>query len=303
MMVYKPRTKSSELLMLSSLNTRMKLTETDKQHYLNLRRGYDGEKLFDSLIENLRSDCLIVNDLLLKLNNTLFQIDSLIIFQETIFVFEVKNFEGDFYYSSDRIYTYSKKQEISNPLNQLNRTDSLLRQLLQQIGYNATIQSSVIFINPEFTLYQAPLDKPFIFPTQVNKFIHKLNKISSSLNETHKNLVEKLLSLHIKESPYTLLPSYNYDLMEKGITCVCCSSFSVSIKGKKVICEDCNHGELITDAVLRNINEFKLLFPDIKITTTIIHDWCKIIKTKKRIQRILEKNFKMVGVHQWAYYE
>jgi hypothetical protein len=148
----------------------MNLSDKDKQHFFNLKKGYEGEIIFDSLAEKLQCECFILNDLLLKLNNTMFQIDSLIIIQETIYFFEVKNFEGDYYYESDRLYKKSKS-EINNPLNQLNRSESLFRQLLQSLGFNIPILASVVFINPEFTLYQTPLNKPFIFPTQVNRYL------------------------------------------------------------------------------------------------------------------------------------
>src|ERR1700748_3760767 len=97
-MPYKSRTKSAELLILKSLNIRMNLSEKDKQHYFNLEKGYKGEVLFDSLTEKLHCECFILNDLLLNLNNSTFQIDSLIISPEAIYLFEVKNYEGDYYY-------------------------------------------------------------------------------------------------------------------------------------------------------------------------------------------------------------
>ena len=43
-----------------------------------------------------------------KINNTTFQIDTLIIISETIYFFEVKNYEGDYYYESDRLYKKPK---------------------------------------------------------------------------------------------------------------------------------------------------------------------------------------------------
>ena len=179
-MPYKSRTESAELLILRSLNTRMNLSDKDKQHYFNLKKGYEGEVIFDSLTEKLQCECLILNDLLLKLNNTTFQIDTLIIFSETIYFFEVKNYEGDYYYESDRLYK-KPKSEIINPLNQLSRSESLLRQLLHNLGFNIPIDASVVFINPEFTLYQTPLNKPFIFPTQINRYLKNLNTIPSKL--------------------------------------------------------------------------------------------------------------------------
>lgn len=66
-MLYKARTKSKELLIMELLNTRM---------------DYEGEVLFDALTEKLQCECIILNDLLLNINNTNFQIDSLIITSE-----------------------------------------------------------------------------------------------------------------------------------------------------------------------------------------------------------------------------
>ena len=301
-MPYKSRTESAELLILKSLNTRMNLSEKDKQHYFNLKKGYKGEILFDSLTEKLHCECFILNDLLLNLNNSTFQIDSLIISSETIYLFEVKNYEGDYFYESDRLYK-KPKFEINNPLSQLSRSESLLRQLLQNLGFNIPIHASVVFINPEFTLYQTPLNKSFIFPTQINRHLKNLNTIPSKLNSRHRILADKLISLHLNESPFNLLPSYNYDQLRKGITCAKCTSFSISVEGRNCVCKECGYEEVVATAVMRNVREFKLLFPNQKITTNIIHEWCKVVKSKKRIRRILGGNFKTVGVHQWSYYE
>lgn len=47
MEVVKPRTVSTELIILRRLNTRMELTQTDKQLYVSLEKGYEGEVKFD----------------------------------------------------------------------------------------------------------------------------------------------------------------------------------------------------------------------------------------------------------------
>ena len=245
-----------------------------------------------------------MNDLLFKVNNTLFQIDSLIIFSEKICLYEVKNFEGDYFIESNTNILFKKpKKEYNNPLLQLSRSESLLRQLLQNIGYSYPIEAQVVFINPEFTLYQAPLDNPIIFPTQINSYMKKLDAIPSKLNGKDKKLADKLISLHIEENPYTTLPQFKFEHLRKGMTCKLCNSFSISIHRKICICGDCGHEELVNEAVLRNVDEIKLLFPTIKITTNLIFEWCKVIEFKRTIKRILVKNYKQIGVRQWTYYE
>jgi hypothetical protein len=303
-MAFKTRTESKELKILRVLNKRMILPENDQQHFFSLKKGYEGEVLFDTLTEKLQCECYILNDLLLRVNNTTFQIDTLIIISRKILLYEVKNFKGDFYIDSITNNLYKKpKKEYINPLLQLSRSNSLLRQLLQNIGYNLPIDAQVIFINPEFTLYQAPLESPIIFPTQLNNYMKKLDVTSSKLSGQDKLLADKLISLHIEENPYSTLPKYEYDQLKKGFTCIICNSYSISVQGKRCVCGDCGHVELVSAEVLRNVNEIKLLFPTLKITTNLICEWCMAKDLKRTIKKVLLKNYKQFGVRQWTYYE
>ncbi|WP_100012462.1 nuclease-related domain-containing protein [Lentibacillus sediminis] len=301
-MVYKPRTKPAELLLYEILDTRTTLPSKEKQQYLNLKKGYEGECIFDFLLEKLQYDCLLLNDLLLTVKGTTFQIDSVLITAEMIYLFEVKNYEGDFYYEGDTFFK-KPRQEWTDPLIQLSRSESLLRQLLHQLGFVFPINANVVFINKEFTLYQAPLDQPIIFPTQLKRYLNKLNSTSSKLTRKHKLLADKLVALHIQNSPYTKLPSYDYDQLHKGITCANCGSFEVHVKSRNCVCEKCGQGELVADAVMRSVGEFRVLFPERKVTTSGVHEWCGIVESRKRINRILEHYFKKVGQNRWIYFE
>jgi hypothetical protein len=301
-MAFKERTESDLLKCLRILNLRMDLAEDEKQYYLNLNKGYEGEVKFDLITNNFQSNCFILNDLLLKVDNSTSQIDTTIIFQDTLHLFEVKNFEGDFCYEPDKLQSVNGK-DYKNPLHQINRSTILLRQLLQRNKINFNIEAHVVFINPDFTLFQAPPNLPFIYPTQLNRFSKKYNAKPSHLNNFHKQLAEKLVSLHQTDSPYALLPKYEYCQLKKGITCKLCYSFLISVHGNYVVCNECGCKESVESAVIRNVMEVRLLFPDRKITTNLIYDWCGIFTCRKRIRRILGRNFSINGVHQWAFFE
>jgi hypothetical protein len=299
---YKARSESLILKVLRILNKRMKLTEDDQRYYQNQEKGYEGEVQFDLLTEKLQRECHILNDLQLESNKSSFQLDSSLIFQETYSLFDVKNFEGEYVYGDEYFKTPSGR-DIQNPLDQLKRSKLLLSNLLQLLGSKLTVEAYVIFINPQFTLYHAPPDLPFILPTKVNRFMERLDNKTSRLNHSHKILADKLISLHQTESPYTQLPSYEYDQIRKGITCKSCHAFSVSVQGKKLVCHTCGCDEMVTSGILRMVGEFTLLFPDRKITTNVIHDWCRVVTCKKTISRVLGKYLNIKGVHQWTYYE
>ncbi|WP_332634931.1 nuclease-related domain-containing protein [Halalkalibacter flavus] len=298
----KPRYEPLELKIMRSLRVRMNLSAKDESYYVNLDKGYQGEQKFDKWLEPLSPDRLILNDLLLECNNSLFQIDSLLITSNTIYLFEVKNYEGDFFIDADRWYS-SSKIEIKNPLLQLSRNESLLRRMLQEFVFHLPIESYLIFVNPEFLLYQASLKLPIIFPAQLNRFLAKLKKSPSKINASHSKFAEQLISNHIEESPFNRLPDYEFDELEKGMSCLVCQTFYPSFPYKKyLICNSCSFREDYQTAVLRNVEEFKTLFPNSKITTNTIHEWCGSIMSKRTIRNILLKSFKIIRHSNCSYY-
>ncbi len=302
-MIVKPRYASDELKLLRILNARMALQEKDKQNYLNLEKGLEGEVKFDSLMENLTHERLILNDLFLEKNKTKFQIDSFHIANRTLYHFEVKNYEGDYYIEKDRFYRYSGK-EILNPLHQVERSHILLGQLLQNWGYTIPLESYLIFVNPSFTLYQAPKDPSIIFPTQLERFLWKMNRVPAvNLSSRHNKLAEQLLALHQIDDPYKRLPPYSYKQLDKGIYCNSCYSFNTTLKERKLVCIDCGDKEDMTHALLRNIKEVKLLFPELHICTNTMHDWCKMTISRKTIRKNLKHHYSSKGYGQWMYFE
>ncbi|GHI01304.1 nuclease-related domain-containing protein [Neobacillus kokaensis] len=300
-MIKRPLIKPSKLILLEILNTRMDMPHDYVYYYSKLKKGYEGELMFNALTEKLSCDCYILNGLRFEFNNTTFQIDSMIGKQETLYMNEVKNFEGDYFYKNGKFYSRNGA-ERKDPLVQLERSSSQLRQLLHHLGYNIKVEPYVVHVNPEFTLYQAPLDSPVVLPTQVKRYISNLNMNSSKLDRKHENLCDKLISLHVEEDPYAQLPPYTYAGMRKGFTCAICNSFEISVHGQHCVCGGCRHVETVESAVLRSVWELKMLFPKLKVTTNLVYDWCGGVGCRKRISRILGKYFKVVGERRWIYY-
>jgi len=300
--VIKPRGENIELELLRSLRVHKKLAEEDENNFVSLEKGWLGEKQFDQLLLGLTNESLILNNLLLKVNNTLFQIDSLLITQKKIFIFEVKNFEGDYYIKDERLHMINGK-EIKNPLIQISRSESLFRQLLQELRFNVPVESHVIFINPEFYLYEAPVNGPFVFHSQLGRFLKKIDAgAASGVSGGHIELAKKLASLHITKNPYSRLPDYTYEELEKGIVCKCGCLEYEDTNRQTLVCKKCGFVEDKELAVLRSVEEFRFLFPEKRITVDVIYNWCKVIRSKKTIQKILSKNFDLISFGRGSYY-
>jgi hypothetical protein len=302
--ILKQRVEPRLLKILQVLKVRGRLSEEDKKYLHSLEKGLQGEQQFDSMTDHLQSNCLVIRDLLLEVNNTEFQIDTVIIYQDSIYLIDIKNFEGDYIYSPETLKT-NYGREYKNPLQQLQRSLLLFKQLLQNLGgYNLAVEGFVVFVHSEFTLYQVPVDVPFVFPTQLKRFLKKLDQKPSHLQNTHKRLAEKLISLHKTNSNNAKIPVYEYAIQRKGLHCCNCSSFSVTVDGQILLCKDCGTKEKLSTAIIRMVDELKLLFPDRKITTSEVFEWCGgVLVSKKRINRVLGRHYRSVGVKRWKSFE
>ncbi|WP_233711166.1 nuclease-related domain-containing protein [Lederbergia citrisecunda] len=227
----------------------------------------------------------------------------MLISQNTIYLFDVKNYEGDFYIKEDKWYSIATGKEIQNPLNQLSRCTSLFRRYLQDLGINNfSINEFLIFINPEFTLYEAPRNQPIVLPTQLNRFLNNLNSKTSKISDYHFKLAEQIMSDYLNQNPYIQLPKFEYKQFKKGVACKICYSFLANFNDKEFICKNCGCKERNESAIIRNVKEFSILFPDNKITTNIIHEWCNLQISKKAIRRILMKYLSVCYHGRYSYY-
>lgn len=300
-MIKKTRKETVELRVGSILQHRMELPKKDQQYYESLKKGYAGESEFDTWLEQLNAPCIILNDLLLEHNHTFFQVDSLIISDQKIYLFEVKNFEGNFYIENDQWYS-SRHNEVKNPLLQMKRTELLLRQFLHRLKWNLPIESYLIFVNPTFFLYQAPRDLPALFYYQIPRFFSRLNKSLSQYSPKLDDLADQIISRNITNPFSPQILNYTYEQLKKGIICPECGEALLLVGEKALSCRTCHLVESIEIGVLRSLDEYRLLFPERKITNVGVMDWCQVIQSQNTIRRILKKHYKQKGHGKYTYY-
>ena len=76
----------------------------------------------------------------------------------------------------------------------------------------------------------------------------------------------------------------------------------LSVSRSKITCNQCGSEESVEAAVLRGVDEMRILFPGIKITTNLVHEWCGVIGPKKKIRKILLKKFVLLGHGKYSYF-
>src|SRR5699024_12019603 len=84
---------------------------------------------------------------------TVFQLDTLLIFNQTVYLFEVKNYQGEFQLEKDHLHCYTTGKNYRNPLHQLKRSELMLTDLLSNMDMNFQIKSYLIFIKNIYNLF------------------------------------------------------------------------------------------------------------------------------------------------------
>ncbi|WP_307474683.1 nuclease-related domain-containing protein [Cytobacillus purgationiresistens] len=300
-MIVKPRSPAPQLTFMECLNNHLDLSLKEKQYLENLRKGEVGERAWEKQLNTLSAEVLILYDLTLEINHTLFQIDALCIFQNEIIAFEVKNYQGEFHIKNNLWYS-SSLNEIKNPLLQVRRNESLLRQIAKRHKIRLPIKYPLIFVHPEFMLYEIPPNENIILIPQIRRFIETLNKKPSILNKSHHQIAEMLISMNIQRDDYSLKFNYCFEGMRKGIWCNKCNGKIVRWGKSNLFCEQCQTEESIATGVLRSIQNLKILFPSQKISTALVHEWCGELASKITIQRILKRDLNKMGGSKNIYY-
>jgi hypothetical protein len=161
-MVIQERPIPLDLLIFRVLFARIQLSEREKTNYAVRQKGYEGELRSDEWLKGLTENWLVLHGLLLEFDGSQFQIDTLIITNEKIYLLDIKYYEGDYYLEGDKWFTKTIS-DIKSPLHQLSRCEILLRKLLLSLGYNYPIESYLFFNNPEFHLYITTINTTIFF--------------------------------------------------------------------------------------------------------------------------------------------
>ncbi|WP_342488592.1 nuclease-related domain-containing protein [Cytobacillus sp. FSL W7-1323] len=299
MAIIKPLNPSHQLQLLRALSVRKEFSLDEKQYFHLLLKGYEGEKRWREYLNGFPSEIPILFDLTLKSNHTIFQVDALMVHQHHITFFEIKNFSGNFTIKDG--HWYHSNKEIKNPLIQIERNQTLIRQFVDQHHLQLTFDYLLVFVNPEFMLYDSKPRKKLILPPQIPNLIRNLSQMRHTPTIHHTKIIQTLLT-HQTESPLFFTPKYTYQELAKGLFCKKCRN-KMERKANRVICPTCKSQCSLENALLDLIHDFSILFPALKVTNQVIFNWCNGIISKSTIRRVLLNNYSLKGSGRGIYYE
>lgn len=296
----------TSLLRYEALSSRKYLSPVDKRRYSRLHKGFAGEKRLATTLQSqhYRNIFPLFNSLFKSMDKE-FEIDCLLLTSDTIFLLEVKNYTGNYYVENDHIHHFPSEKQIYNPVTQLNRTEFLFKRLLSDMQVKMKVRSFIVFVNYDFVLYEASLQLPIIFPSQINSFLEKTNRNAPALSINIKQLAKMLIHRRKDSSSYERVPPYSMEELKKGVYCKYCLSKINRYNRNNFICSNCERTVSATDVVLHSIAQYHLLFPEEKITTNNIFKWCGQYFFKNYIRKVLANHLiaNLTGRHTHYLYK
>ncbi len=148
-----------------------------RNHARQLSAGISGEEQSLQWMKSLPDRYTVIQNLQLQVNGKPLEIDHLVIGDTGLFIVETKNYRGTLRGNcSDRELTKEKttrnstrSQKVKNPVLQVRREVSLLRQYLDSHGCGHDVNGFVCFVHPDFD-YQVKGRDPYVGIFAANRF-------------------------------------------------------------------------------------------------------------------------------------
>ena len=159
--------------------------------------GKEGELQARKILNHyLNENDLLLNNVNISIHGRNTELDYVVINNNGIFIFEVKNFSGklvgnedDQYWNKYKISSGNKEyiKEIRNPIKQLKREIYLLKEYLKYYGVDLWIEGYVLFVN-----MNSPVESEYTINDQseIDDILHlRRNQVLT------KNQIEKIISI------------------------------------------------------------------------------------------------------------
>lgn len=282
----------NELQTIYYLSGRQNLSQNLRQKFRQLQRGFLGELAFHQLLKKQKfSSPTSLFSLTLQVGENLFQIDHLVIVGDKIYIHEIKHFKGDFHFKNNLFFSLPNNREIVSPLVQLERTESLLRQLLNRLGLSYEVSSKVIFTHPECAIFTDNPKLPIILLPQVKRYIENTLMTNHSPQKHNIDLANRLIQLHETETIFSRTIEANYHELKKGINCPQCMGKMKRSSRRTVTCTNCSYSMNNEQAIVFNLQQLQHLFPQKKLTTSLGVDWFGGEYSYYLVKKVLDQHF------------
>ena len=239
--------------------------QAEKDYYAEVA-GQAGEERFDHYYAASRVTFphLMLHDVRLK-SFRIFQMDSVMITQWGIYMFEVKNMNGRMLFNSHPVQMLQMKEDGTvigrkSPLEQMAENEWLLEEWLREREILFPARSVLVLSYSKQIAENVPASQPILFSHQVPRFLHTLPVEKAILNpDEMKALGDMMIAalVHFTPKPICDNPRYPIAAMRRGVWCAACDRIGMVRRYGNWRCPSC--GVLDKNAHVRTIRDWFLL--------------------------------------------
>ncbi|PNY95920.1 nuclease-related domain-containing protein [Mammaliicoccus sciuri] len=266
------------------------LPENIDEQYQVTKQGYEGEKAFAQILESYGAEWWLY-DLQIKNYNHI-QFDFVVITDDAIIQFEIKNYTGDYYFENHKLYR-STGFVSKDLINQYEVAQEGLKRIVEKYKLKRKVESYVVFIHPTFTLHGDLRSRMNII---LKSEVHKIKDMVSQnfKYEENKWIYCKLKSLHEAFLNTNQIPNLNieYKDLKRGVRCTNCRKLirvdELFNKRKYLKCHHCKRELNRTNIIIQSLEELYLL-KGAPFSVKEAEMWTGVYRSS--IKRILYKYF------------
>lgn len=282
-MVIKGRRKPVELAVLESLAGRMGLAPKLERQLDALRSGYSGEVALDQSLVALQDSVVQLSDVTF-VGNQVCQLDTVLVSANGIYLLDVKNWQGAY-----TVGEHGFASLANDPLDQLKRAEKLFRRLLEQERIALPVESRLVFVNPELTLYGVQPEMPLVLPQQLPAYVERIGERAGLLTEREERVARRILRYHSDDNPYRQKVDYSWEAVGNGMLCAACRKLLVEKSHKYLLCPSCGVVEAKGAALRRTKRELDVLFPGCVPEVDRLYRFCGGMVSKRTIFDVVRK--------------
>lgn len=244
---------------------RRQLLKTPKEKYkLNrLIAGAEGERIvLEYLKEFGEKHWVVLPNLWLNYFGN-FECDLILLTNHKCYLFEIKNYKGDFLYK-DGIIKIDGTQKNFNPIQQTRRNYRNLQEIINKVYPHVVVEGATLFtgINNAVFIESEVSDIQIIPRCYLKWYIKQIIKEERNNQErliNAKGIINQFLKYEIQQSYLPdSLSEEQMSIARKGIYCAKCYDYQVKVNRFNVECR-CGYKEDRKVAVLRTIYDYAVL--------------------------------------------
>ena len=232
--------------------------------------------------------------------NGRYESDIIVITNVGIYIFEVKNYEGNFVYDNGdcKINNYDLTE---NCIAQTNRAYKKMQSICSDTFIKAKTHGAIIFIgeyNP--VEIKSPISNiKVVKRSGLKSYIQQMIEEERNFHERQIDIdsLMQQLNKYCIPDPFRFNPLSDEEFtnIRTGICCSRCQNFSLDITGEHYFRCECGMEESLEEAVIRTICEYGSLRYDKNLVVTKLLDFINHQTSLSNLYRILNKHFARIN--------